>query len=130
MDFILAYLMSSADNQQPQERGTQFTDLPSEVLERISNYQEEEIERAGGRVRLNARGQVNFHEGGDFFDRMLARYGPEAVEDEMDRLQRRGEEWREELGRAILVNNWLRKMAGMTRMNPAQLLRLQLRRLN
>jgi len=129
MDFILAYLMSSSESQEPQERGTQFTDLPSEVLERISNYQESEIENAGHRMRLNARGQVNFHEGGDFFDRMLVRYGQEAVEDEMDRLVRRGEEWREELGRAILVNNWLRKMAGMTRMNPAQLLRLQMRRL-
>lgn len=127
MDFIISYLTKMSEPHE-QEQGTQFTDLPSEVLKKIAEYQEEDIALAGAGVRqlgvylgnaLNPNSNIN-----QFLRRSLGEY---AVRDEQDRIRKEYAEWQDILGNAIYVNNWIRGMGGMERINPAQLLRIQRR---
>ena len=126
MDFILNYLLSLEEKVE-QQQGTQFTDLPAEALQKIAEYQETEIADAGGQFRLNVDTATRFRQGGDYYNFILDRRGAHGVEAERQNIQNNLDTWREELGRAILVNNWLRQVGGTVRMNPAQLLRLQRR---
>lgn len=129
MDFILSYLLSSEEKVEPQETGTQFTDLPPEILEKIAEYQESEIANAGGMVRRLGVSLMNMRPDMGYHDLLMETGGRQAVEDEIARITQRYDTWRETLGRAILVNNWLRRVGGMARMNPAQMLLLQRRHL-
>jgi len=132
MDFILSYLLRSAEPQEPQEPqepGTQFTDLPPEVMERIAEFQEDEIPLGGRAVRRLGASLMNMRPGGDTYEFLMERGGRSAVEAEITRLTQQYNNWRDELSRAILVNNWLRRVGGMARMNPAQMLILQRRHL-
>jgi len=131
MDFILSYLLSSAvepqEQQEPQEPGTQFTDLPPEILERIAEYQESEIATGGSAVRRLGVSLMNMRPGMGYYDALMEMGGRRAVEDETARITQQYDTWRDTLGRAILVNNWIRRLGGMARMNPAQMLLLQRR---
>tara|TARA_R110000772_G_scaffold268517_1_gene395862 strand:- start:1372 stop:1761 length:390 start_codon:yes stop_codon:yes gene_type:complete len=126
MDFILGYLMSNQESQEVAEVGTQFTDLPPDALARIAEYQESEIASAGNMARHLGQRVRNMREGMTHYERALGR-GQGVLDIEMEIIREGEQRWREELGRAILVNNWLRRVGGMVRMNPAQMLQLQRR---